>query len=170
MRYKLLIVFLIFTPWSYASEIPNYFDACDSHPSTGQTIFRLSIARSFHPDATFHLCERLKADESFLRIQVTQRDGTNDESRELKLDPQTYSEIIDLYHEAVDYNVRDNAMGADGSRWCLETSRKFTFAIACFWTPTPEVRAEERGLIGLYNLGKTLWELAELESKIGKVY
>jgi len=170
MRFFILLSVLLFPICSNAVEIPNYFDACDSHPSTGQTIFRLSMSRSFHPNVTFHLCERKNSEQSFLRFQITQRDGQIDDARKIKLDSETYTRLLKLYYEAVEYNVRDDATGADGSSWCLETSRMFTYALACFWTPTPDVRAEERGLIGLYNLGRELWELAELESEIGRLY
>jgi hypothetical protein len=73
-----------------------------------------------------------------------------------------YKRIISLYERALDYDVKDNAMGFDGSGWCLETQRGFTYSKACFWTP--EYETERRRLSGLLALGVELWRVAKLDS------
>jgi len=76
--------------------------------------------------------------------------------------------VVALYEDALGYNVRDSAMGLDGSDWCLETRRGFTYSKACFWTPVD--RAKERGISGLSTLGQELWRLAAMDSSVGELY
>ena len=66
------------------------------------------------------------------------------------------------------FNALDETSGADGSSWCLHTNRGFTQVNICFWSP--KYKTEERGLIGLSNLGTALWEFSEMEKEYGELY
>ncbi|HXI43592.1 MAG TPA: hypothetical protein VNH83_26655, partial [Bryobacteraceae bacterium] len=68
------------------------------------------------------------------------------------------------YERALEYNVKDDALGNDGSSWCLETTRGFTYSKACFWSP--EYNTEERHLTGMLALGRALWHLAAIDDKL----
>ena len=69
---------------------------------------------------------------------------------------------MSLYDMSLDYDVRLDVGGNDGSTWCLETQRGFTYSKACFWTPTDEPK--RRKLNGLLELGRELWRIAKLDS------
>jgi hypothetical protein len=89
--------------------------------------------------------------------------------RKILLGEGVFEKLVALYEKALEYNVKDDAWGLDGSLWCLETQRGFTYSKACFWSP--DYQSEKRGLIGMVNLGEELWRFAELNKKeIGPLY
>jgi hypothetical protein len=144
-------------------------DKCGYRTVFDGTVFTLTIGRSFDPGVTFKLCQRKKPGQSFVLVAVDASDESNAKSETtLPLDENSYKALIKLYEAALDYNVKDDTMGLDGSGWCLETRRGFTYSKACFWTPGYET--SKRGLIGLENLGNELGRLAKLEKTAGKLY
>jgi len=86
----------------------------------------------------------------------------------VSLNEATYRKLLTLYENALDYNVKDEAEGMDGSDWCLETQRGFTYSKACFWSPGAQ--PEERGLTGLAKLGEELWRIAATDPRDGPLY
>jgi hypothetical protein len=138
-------------------------DVCGEHTSRSGTVFTLSVDRSFEPDITFKLCNREDKAKRFLLVS-TQSRGHNDgwDSKSVPLDPETYQRLVGLHEQALNYDVRIDVGGNDGSTWCLETQRGFTYSKACFWTPTED--ADARRLNGLVGLGRELWGLAKLDS------
>jgi hypothetical protein len=138
-------------------------DACGERTLRAGTVFTLTISRSFEPDVTFKLCDREDKSKRFLLIS-TQSSSPSDKwtSRSVPLESLAYDRVASLYELSLDYDVRIDVGGNDGSTWCLETQRGFTYSKACFWTPADE--PERRNLIGLLELGKELWRIAKFDS------
>ena len=64
------------------------------------------------------------------------------------------------------YNTLDSVgPGREGSYWCLQSVQGFyaTYTKGCFYTPS--YKSEERGLLGIYNLGQFLWSFSGLDKK-----
>lgn len=138
-------------------------DVCGESTARSGTVFTLSVERSFKPTVTFKLCNREDKSKRFLLVSTESRDHKDGwDTRSIPLGPQAYARVASLYEQSLDYDVRINVGGNDGSMWCLETQRGFTYSKACFWTPTEESR--DRRLTGLVELGRELWELAKLDS------
>jgi hypothetical protein len=138
-------------------------DICGTRWVGGGTVFSLMVERSFDPGVTFKLCDREDHSKRFLLIST--QSGMHSEkwvSKTLPLDPSRYDKVVALYERALDYDVKDDSMGMDGSSWCLETRRGFTYSKACFWTPQYETK--KRRLSGLLALGEELWRVAKLDS------
>jgi hypothetical protein len=157
---------------SLADGKPRESDPCGRRTRYDGTVFTLTISRSFHLGATtIKLCARQDAEENFLLVRThpfpVERNHVW-KDRQIKLDSGLYERIVQLYEKALDYNVKDDTIGFDGSSWCLETRRGFTYSKACFWSPDNE--PQQRGIVGLYQLGKELWSIAELEPEIGELY
>ena len=128
----------------------------------GGAVFTLSIARSFHADVTFKLCRRQDAAMQSLWISAqSAKNSKRWETRQISLDEPTFAKILAFYDKALEYNVKDDALGFDGSSWCLETPRGFTYSKACFWSPP--YKAEARNLNGILMLGRELWRISELD-------
>jgi hypothetical protein len=138
-------------------------DICGERTARSGTVFTLSVDRSFEPGVTFKLCNREDKSSRFLLVS-TQSKGHKDgwESKSVPLGPEAYERLVGLHEQALNYDVKIDVGGNDGSMWCLETQRGFTYSKACFWTPTDEASA--RRLDGLVALGRELWGLAKLES------
>ena len=143
----LVTLALLPCPELFADEI----EQCGYRRAMDGTVFTLTISRSFHQEVSFQLCEREAPESSFIRF-------TNGKTiRTKKLNVEEYNELYAAYEKALEYNVKDDALGMDGSNWCLETKRGFTYLKACFWTPSSD--SKNRGLNGLYQLGKKLWSV-----------
>jgi hypothetical protein len=136
---------------------------CGERTMLSGTVFTLTISRSFEPDVTFKLCNREDKSKRFLLIS-TYTSSRQDKwaSTSVPLESLAYDRIAALHEKALDYDVRIDWGGNDGSEWCLETQRGFTFSKACFWTPSDE--PTKRHLSGLLELGKELWRIAKLDS------
>jgi hypothetical protein len=138
-------------------------DICGERTSRSGTVFTLSVDRSFEAAVTFKLCNREDKSSRFLLVS-TQSKGHKDgwDSKSVPLGPEAYGRLVGLHEQALKFDVRIDVGGNDGSMWCLETQRGFTYSKACFWTPTEEASA--RRLNGLVELGRELWDLAKLDS------
>jgi hypothetical protein len=137
-------------------------DVCGERTAQNGTVFTLTVDRSFEPSVIFKLCDREDKSKRFLLVS-TQSSGHKDkwDTKTIPLGLQAYERVVSLYERSLDYDVRINVGGNDGSIWCLETQRGFTYSKACFWTPTEDASA--RRLIGLVELGRGLWKLAKLD-------
>lgn len=152
-----------------ATPSPDDDDECGYRTRYDGTVFALSIGRSFDPGAEFMLCARREPKDSFLLVYVYIGDEKDNRSeRKIVLNETTYGLLVALYEDALTYDVKDATLGLDGSTWCLETRRGFTYSKACFWSP--EYEARKRGLIALHKLGAKLWKLAKLKPEIGDLY
>jgi hypothetical protein len=141
-------------------------DICGIRTMRAGTVFSMSIARSRvlkNAYVEFELCERSEPSQSFLLIRTgTERPKKLSETRQLRVDQTAYLNLVAMYERALDYDVKDDALGNDGSSWCLETTRGFTYSRACFWSP--EYNTNERHLTGMLALGRELWHLAGMEA------
>lgn len=159
---------LIFVSQTGFSSVNEEIEgACGYRTQYDGTVFTLTISRSFHPWVEFKLCERKNPEENFILVSTKSKEGMITH-RKIPTELDTYESLYELYFEALDYNVRDAIMGLDGSMWCLETRRGFTYSKACFWSP--EYDDEKRGLVGLVKLGKKLWECTDIGSELGGLY
>jgi len=144
-------------------------DICGYRTLKTGTIFSLDIYRSFDPHVTFKVCAREDPAKNFLLVAVEPKKKPKRRTvRQLPLSAATYAHVVALYEEALSYNVKDSTLGLDGSSWCLETSRGFTYSKACFWSPMDN--AKERGISGLSSLGQELWRIAEMDLSVGDLY
>ena len=138
-------------------------DICGERTARSGTVFTLTISRSFEPDVSFKLCDREDKSKRFLLISTESSSRTDKWiSKSAPLDSVSYGRVMSLYDKSLDYDVRVDVGGNDGSTWCLETQRGFTYSKACFWTPTDEPK--RRKLNGLLELGRELWRIAKLDS------
>jgi hypothetical protein len=141
-------------------------DVCGIPGRTVGTVFVLSIGRSMsvgRRHVEFKLCERGEPSESFVLIEVgSKQPGQHVEIRQLRIDETTFVKLVALYERALDYDVKDNAMGNDGSSWCLETTRGLTYSKVCLWSP--DYNTTPRHLEGMLALGRQLWHLAGFDS------
>ena len=145
-------------------NIADSEDTCGQGRQSRETVFSLTISRSFDPEVTFKLCDRIDRSKRFLLVaSETARHSEKWATKSIPVDPRQYDKIVALYEKALEYDVKDDAMGLDGSSWCLETRRGFTYSKACFWTPHFE--PTRRRLDGLLELGNELWRLAKLDPK-----
>jgi hypothetical protein len=127
-------------------------------------VFSLAIDRSFDPGVKFELCARKAPVQNFLRLSTESKLHSDRwTARKIILEDSEYAKLLELYEAALEYNVKDDAMGLDGSSWCLETRRGFTYSKACFWSPQYETA--QRHLSGMWALGEELWGLAALNPK-----
>ena len=128
----------------------------------------MSISRSMSLNNTpveFKLCERKEPSQSFVLINVeSAHSRKRSVTRQLVVDETTFVNLVGLYERALEYDVKDDALGNDGSSWCLETTRGFTYSKACFWSP--EYNTEERHLTGMLALGRALWHLAGIDDRL----
>jgi hypothetical protein len=138
-------------------------DVCGEHLARSGAVFTLSVDLSFEPSVTFKLCNREDKSNRFLLVSTQSRSHTDGwDSKSIPLGPGAYERLASLHEQSLNYDVRIDVGGNDGSMWCLETQRGFTYSKACFWTPTEEASA--RRLDGLVALGRELWKLAKLDS------
>ena len=141
-------------------------DVCGVRRMRDGTVFSLSISRSMVQEnayVEFKLCERTQPSQNFLLIHTeTERPRKHSEMRQLPVDQSAYLSLVAMYERALDYDVKDDALGNDGSSWCLETTRGFTYSKACFWSP--EYNTNERHLTGMLALGRKLWQLAGMDA------
>jgi hypothetical protein len=154
-RLGILISLCLFCSRAIAAE---KHDFCGYKTVYG-TVFSLSISSAFGGGMEFNLCARRDPGASY--ITVTRYAAENDKHGEplkVSLNDSRYQKLLTLYEDALDYNVKDNVMGLDGSIWCLETARGSTYSKACFWSP--EVDSEKRQLAGLAKLGRELLSIA----------
>jgi hypothetical protein len=157
--------FFLFSSSVCTAQQTQLPDPCDFQPE-----LILDVTRTLHPyDATITVCSHWDLATKFLRIRVLpKRAGAEVVERVMELDHPTYLQVAELHAQALRYNVMDDSLGPDGSRWCLETNRGATYLKACFWTPSAD--PAKRGLEGLYRLGEFLWGVATLEQQIGRLY
>jgi hypothetical protein len=139
---------------------------CGIRSMRAGTVFSLSIDRSRvlqNSSVQFKLCQRTAPSQSFLLIHAnTEQPKRHSEMRQLQVDESTYLNLVEMYEKALDYDVKNDAMGFDGSSWYLETTRGFTYSKACFWSP--EYETENRRLTGVLALGRELWHLAGMDA------
>jgi len=144
-------------------------ESCGYRTAFDGTVFSLNIERSFDPAAAFQLCERKAPESSFLLVTTfeyqTHRIASIDK---FTLDDSQFEKLLVLYEDALNINFKDDAIGLDGSSWCLETNRGFTYLNACFWSPKFDTRNRE--LENLVAFGQALWQFANLEPAIGRIY
>lgn len=164
MKYLSVFVFL----WSFPAFAIEWDDEdCGPWNAYEGKVFSLVVDTSFHGKVTFKLCKSKEKNTLSITRSDFQFDAKLEKSTEttvrehIQLSKQEYDEIYSLYEKALRYNTLDKISGLDGSRWCLETQRGFTYTKGCFWTPGH--RPKERGLDGLYNLGVHLWEISGLQ-------
>jgi hypothetical protein len=158
-RFLLAIVMLLGWQLGVAAEPKGI---CGERTALGGTVFTLTVSLSFEPDVSFKLCDREDKSKRFLLVS-TQSSSHPDNwaSNSIPLGSLEFEKIASLYEKALDYDVRINVGGNDGSTWCLETQRGFTYSKACFWTPSDEPKT--RRLSGLLDLGAALWRIAKLD-------
>lgn len=164
MKYISLII-LLWPGWVLAIEWGD--EDCGPWNAYEGKVFSLDINTSFHGDVTFKLCK--SKEQNMLSVTKTKKkfEGETDNSTEtivreyIKLSKKEYQSIYRGYEKALHYNTLDEVSGLDGSSWCIESQRNFTYTKACFWTPSHEPKS--RGLDGLYQLGSQLWKFAGLE-------
>ncbi|BBN81463.1 hypothetical protein PA25_14480 [Pseudoalteromonas sp. A25] len=160
-------IFLILTFLSTAALSIEWADEdCGQWNAYKGKVFSLDIGTSFHGRALFKLCK--SETQNFISVLTTQS-SRKDEVKEIvetttrkhiNISKEEYEKIFNLYEVALQYNTLDKSSGTDGSNWCIESQRSFTYTKACFWTPS--YNSEERGLKGLNDLGSYLWEFANL--------
>lgn len=139
--------------------------SCDGQTVGGGTVFTLAIERSFFPRVEFRLCNLKNPDKQFLLVLVEYAWNSKPmKVRRVPLDPAAYKHMTATYEDALGVNLKDKAIGMDGSNWCLETDRGMNHLQACFWTPMD--KAQQRGLSGLVALGQELWRLAGMDDKV----
>jgi hypothetical protein len=127
------------------------------------TVFTLTISRSFAMPVEFRLCEREDHSKRFLLTsKMTSWKTRNWVHEEIPLTAWMYARLQSLYDSALDYDVKFEMAGLDGSAWCLETERAFTYSKACFWSPS--LQTKQRRLSGLWALGEELWRVAKLKN------
>jgi hypothetical protein len=143
-------------------------DVCGFRSRDAGTVFSMSISRSMSLNnfpVEFKLCERKEPSQSFVLINIESAHARKRSvTRRLVIDETTFVSLVGQYERALEYNVKDDALGNDGSSWCLETTRGFTYSKACFWSP--EYNTEERHLTGMLALGRALWHLAAIDDKL----
>ncbi|RBP46997.1 hypothetical protein, partial [Arenicella xantha] len=154
---KALSILLVSLVASSIAEAGSEVKRCSDRWSKGGKIFTLSISPSFKDESVFKLCKREKPEKSFIVFE----DEKSIQTKEIS--GSEYDDLYALYDKALEYNLKDSAMGLDGSNWCLETDRGFAYSKACFWSPSYDT--EKRGLQGLYKLGTTLLEVQKNEFK-----
>ena len=151
----LVLLSLVGPPPYHPSMAHAATEDCGYRTVRDGTVFTLDIERSFDSPVTFQLCERTPPEISFVLVTTTKS------SKKLPVDDATYKSIYSLYEASLDFDLRDSAMGSDGSVWCLETKRGFAYSKSCFWSP--DHNSEQRRLGGLHALGVRLWQLAHLD-------
>ncbi|MGI5310810.1 hypothetical protein [Rheinheimera sp. WS51] len=172
MKYLLLFLLL----WPFCTHAIEWEDEdCGSWNAYQGKVFSLEVGTSFHGQVTFKLCKSKEQSTLAVKVHRIQFDEKSEKSTEtivrehIKLSNQKYDEIYSRYEQALKYNALDEISGLDGSNWCLESQRGFTYTKGCFWTPSHEPK--ERGLEDLYNLGVYLWSVSGLEKdKTLKLY
>jgi hypothetical protein len=159
-RLQFALIMLLGCRSTLAADPEN---TCGERTLRDGTVFTLSISRSFEPEVTFKLCDREDKSKRFLLIS-TQSSSRPDKwaLKSVPLESPAYDRVASLYEQSLDYDVRIDVGGNDGSTWCLETQRGFTYSKACFWTPADEPK--RRHLSGLLELGKELWRIAKFDS------
>lgn len=167
--YVVACLLLLTSPAVLARAAASKHDVCGDRTHYDGTVFTLDIERSFHPRVTFKLCQRTDPKENFLLITTESRNRPRHSTdRRISLDERAFARVVALYEAALSYNVKDDDSGTDGSMWCLETQRGFTYSKACFYMPSENSKA--RGLSGLSELGKELWHFAAMEPIVGELY
>jgi hypothetical protein len=160
-RAILLLALSLGNNLALAEDLQN---ECGERRPQGGTIFTLVISQylSYEPKVEFTLCSRDVPPERFV---VVKRQGSGESKdwkrKRIPLDQAEYKQLFSLYDQALSYDVRVEAMGSDGSTWCIETTRGFTYSKACFWTPSYDSR--KRSLTGLVSLGRELWRISGLD-------
>ena len=168
MKY-ILIILLFFFPTAYGEESIDFTYASGD-------IFKLSIETSFHGKTKFTLSmHEGKYDMTVESSTVEYFGKDRDDEKEIKvtrfvgLDNKLAKKYIKKFERALGYNTLDDESGFDGSTWCLDSRRGSTRTFACFWAPSN--KTQERGLSGLYELGKFLWTEFDIDkNKKKKLY
>ena len=141
---------------------------CGNRYVGGGTIFTLTIFRSFDATTEFKVCEKEKIGYLVVNTYKSEALKSAGKPSTITIENKRYDRVLGLYEEALAYDARDNAMGFDGSSWCLETERGGAYSKACFWSPDDETR--KRRLTGLKKLGEELWSLAGFKGANGRLY
>jgi hypothetical protein len=161
MKNLLILILVTICLNAYAKEDP---DLCTKQ-GMGYTLFTLNIYRTFDGVTEFQACKRYKSKTNILFVTGKTSKSIAYNSTKLLSESQ-FNDLETLYDRALDLNLRDHVEGADGSTWCLE-AKMYPIYKACFWSPD---KSDERHLIGLYNLGKHLWEITNQEKEYGELY
>lgn len=163
---KYLSIFILL--WSISAFAIEWEDEdCGPWNAYEGKVFSLEVGTSFHGQVTFKLCKSKEQNTLSVTKSRMQYDEKSEKSTEIivrehiKVSKKEYDEIYSRYEQALKYNALDEVSGLDGSSWCLESQRGFTYTKGCFWTPSHEPK--ERGLEGLYNLGVYLWSASGLK-------
>jgi hypothetical protein len=164
MKYISLII-LLWPGWAPAIEWND--EDCGPWNAHEGKVFSLDIGTSFHGKVTFKLCKSKEQNTLSITKTSMKFDEETEKSTEtivhehIKISKKDYQSIYRSYEKALNYNTLDDASGLDGSSWCIESQRGFTYTKACFWTPS--YKPKSRGLNGLYELGSQLWKFSGLE-------
>jgi hypothetical protein len=161
----LIVIFLIAlaSPRAYAKD-PFACMFGGNVTSKGTFTFEIWRALTFGKDTTrFRLCESPK--KVFLLVEAKMSGQLK--VRAINLDVEQLTKLKVLYEGAFGVNFKDDAMGADGSSWCLEANR-INYLKACFWSP--ELNTQARGIEGFRALGAALWDLAQFDGSNGELY
>ena len=158
-----LLIFYIFSACSYGSE------GLQSHKGSDvkDVAFGFSITASKAPYeiAEFKLCN-IRGEYSLLQ-RVRERGAEFGAPKKILLQESESLNLLRTYDSAINFNVRDNQTGFDGSSWCLTRPGTGSYLQACFWSPS--YQAEKRGLQGVVGLGQELWRLSKLSAKYGEI-
>ncbi|WP_146027198.1 hypothetical protein [Bowmanella denitrificans] len=156
---KIPIFFLLF--FSLAALAQAEVNCAKYEAFKGQ-LFELEVTTSFRGKYIFHFCY---GEQSYLISEfidpapvsgVPTRTLTHTSRAEL-----TSKQAINLkkLYLSVQAGIRtDDYRGMDGSIWCFRPKDGFSFSETCLWTP--EVKAEERGLSKLVELGHQAFRLS----------
>ena len=152
---RLLTFIALFSVFSFVSAGEMDELGCGEPSKNKGKVFELNMSLSFHGDVEYKLCRNI--DKYILLVETSK--SNNKEILELKSNEVEI--ILKKYEKALEYNTKDKEMGLDGSSWCLETKRGFTYLKACFWSPGYE--PQKRGLAGLNDLGTYLFDISKLK-------
>ena len=127
--------------------------------------FSISASKAPYEIAEFKLCN-VKGEYSLLQ-RVKERGTEFGALNKISLlEPESLN-LLRTYDSALNFNVRDNQTGFDGSSWCLTRPGVGSYLHACFWSPS--YQSEKRGVQGIVGLGQELWRLSKLSAKYGEI-
>ena len=165
-KYLILLSFII----TNSAQAFQWDDSdCGRKNAKEGKVFELNIGMSRTSSFSFKLCK--KPDKDFLILASNNKPTKSNKKttkKTIKLTKEQTEKLVEKYINALKYNTLDDATGLDGSSWCIESQRGFTYTKACFWTPG--YNSEERGIAGLNELGIYLWKISELKKQGFKLY
>jgi len=165
-KYFILLTFLFSGPaMAYGWDDED----CGRKNAKEGKVFELNIGMSFHGSFGFKLCKKLDKESLVIFSKNKSNELSNEPNKKTIELTKKQSEILNnKCIAALKYNTLDDSTGLDGSSWCIESQRGFTYTKACFWAPGSNT--EKRGLIGLHDLGTHLWEISGLKAQGIRLY